>query len=197
MKIEETCPNCGAQHTVTTDSTEAFRISCGCGEKYLSFDARRPNGKEIRWMNRARPGNSARPRSARGRHLYGPSSGGRVVPKDIAEKLRKAYGGGTVTGRTSGGALGKAYPGQDGKITIKPKDAIQIPDSAAGELRFIDSKELKWGDLKWGVDPASSVVGHLEEVGKKEPPKKFEGHGAPDIRSKLVRQFQDVFGRDQ
>lgn len=195
MKIEETCPNCGAQHTVTTDSTEAFRISCGCGEKYLTFDARRTSGKEIRWMNRARPGSSARPRSARGGPIVrGHTSGGRQVPKDIAEKLRKAYGGGTVTGRTSGGALGRAEQRQDGKIAIKPyepNEAIQIADSADGELRFIDSKELKWGDLKWGVDPASSVVG------KKEPPKKFEGHGAPDIRSKLVRQFQDVFGRDQ
>lgn len=180
MKIEETCPNCGARHTVTSDSAEAFRISCGCGERYLSFDARRLKGPKHRWMNRARPGHSARSRGTRpgGPILKGHTSGGRVVPKDIAEKLRKAYGGtvtGTVTGRHSAGG------------------PIQIKDSADGELRFIDSKELTWpkDGFKW--DLASPTEGE-----KKSPKKsRFEGHGAPDKRSELVRQFQDVFGRDQ
>lgn len=175
MKIEEKCPNCGAQHTVTTDSAESFRMSCGCGEKYLTFDARRISGKEIRWMTRARPGSSVRPRSARGGPIVrGHTSGGRVVPKDIAEKLRKAYGGGTVTGRHSGGG------------------PVQIKDSADGELRFIAGKELTWPKhLNWDI--ASPT-----EKEKKPPAKvRFEGHGAPDKRSRLVRQFQDVFGRDQ
>ena len=184
MKIEATCPNCGAEHTVTTQSAEAFRISCGCGEQYLSFDARRSSGKTHGWMKRARPGNSARPRGTRpgGPILKGHTSGGKVVPREIAEKLRKAYGG-TGTGRNSTGAM----------THYKPNDAIQVADSADGELRFIDSKSLTWpkDGFKW--DLASPTEG------EKESPKKsrFTGHGAPDIRSKLVRQFQDVFGRDQ
>ncbi len=175
MKIEATCPNCGAEHTITTDSTEAFRLSCGCGEKYLSFDARRPSGKTHRWMNRARPG-QRRPGPRLGPPLVKghTSEGGKVVPKDIAEKLRKAYGG-TVTGRTVG--------------HYKPNDPIQIADSADGELRFIDSKTLTWPkNLTWDL---------ASQTEENQPPKRFEGHGAPDIRSKLVRQFQDVFGRDQ
>ena len=177
MKIEETCPNCGAQHTIVTNSSESFRMSCGCGEKYLTFDARRTSGKEIRWMNRVRPSNSARPRSARGgRIVRGHTSGGNVVPKDIAEKLRKAYGGGTVTGRTP---AGQKIPGRKMK---------------SEELKFVESKEIKWpaGGIRW--EPADLIkMNEKKPTGKT----KFEGHGAPDARSKLVRQFQDVFGRDQ
>ena len=172
MKIREKCPGCGATHDVDSQSIKRIRIYCGCNQHMLDFDAR--IGK-IKW--RIPHGMAAARRRGIGPPIVrGHTSGGNVVPKDIANKWKMMYGSRTVTGRT---------PSKGGPVQIK--------DSADGELRFIDSKELTWpkDGFKW--DLVSPTEGEKKFPGKA----RFEGHGAPDKRSELVRQFQDVFGRDQ
>jgi hypothetical protein len=166
MKLEETCPSCGAHHVVESNNVKSIRLYCGCDDQMLLF---RADLGQLKWMKKPRPG-------AKGR---GPN-GGRRVPPDIAEKLRKAYGG-TVTGRRIDAGGPRPGPVHVKARTLKPE-----------ELTFVDSKELKWPkEMKWDL----SVGEHAQEQEPKEK-KKFEGHPGPDVRSKLVRQFQDVFGRD-
>jgi len=171
MKIEGTCPNCGAFHVLESQGIKRCNIQCGCNKKTMVWDANwaSPN---VRWLTRAGP--MRKKNGPTGPILKGHDSG-KVVPPDIAKKLREAFGGGTVTGRT-------------------PSGKIQVEDLADGELRFIKSQPLKWGDVRWSGPMPYSVGGHSAEEKKNG---RFEGHGCPDVRSKLVRQFQDVFGRDE
>jgi len=61
-------------------------------------------------------------------------------------------------------------------------------------MKFVDSVPLKWGEIAWGGPVPDSVGEHAQEPKEK---KKFEGHGAPDKRTDLIKRFQDAFGRDQ
>ncbi|MEE8114082.1 MAG: hypothetical protein V3T23_06975 [Nitrososphaerales archaeon] len=180
MKIREKCPGCGATHDLDSQSIKRVSIYCGCEQYALSFDVR--GRAKVNWRKVLPPSGRRRPMSSGGPIVKGHSSGN-VVPADIAKKLKEAFGGGTVTGRT-------------------PSGKVQIKDSADGELRFIESQPIKWGDMRWGGDMPGITGDDLRRVdilggpSEEKKNKRFEGHGCPDIRSKLVRQFQDEFGRD-
>lgn len=104
----------------------------------------------------------------------------RPVPKDTAEKLRRMYGGGAQKGTVTG----RHPTGQNVPKTGDPAP-IRIKPMGETELRFIAGKEIKW--------PVEKVP---DLVPIEDSPQKFEGHGAPDKRSPLVKRFQDVFGQD-
>lgn len=165
MDINETCPACGAVTTIKTQSAKRLQLYCGCEKAVLRFDAR--TGR-LKWAPAPRPFTQRK------------AEGGKVVPKDVADKMRKSFG--TVTGRHSAGG------------PVRVTKAVEDPKMTEKELTFVHGgSNSRYKPIVWGVDIA------VPEYNEPKPPedKTFTGHAGPDQRTDLIKRFQDALGRDQ